>query len=584
MEIFKVRDLIFNYPLKDTPALNGVNLLINQGEFIVICGKSGCGKSTLLRQFKTTLTPHGKKYGEILFNSKPIEEISMRIQASDIGYVLQSPDNQIVTDKVWHELAFGLESLGHDNNTIRLRVAEMASFFGIQTWFMKSVTELSGGQKQLLNLASIMAMQPKVLILDEPTSQLDPIAAGDFLETIKKINRELGVTIIMSEHHLEEVFSMADRVIVMDNGKIIVDDTPTLVGKKLKEINHNMFVAMPSAMKIYSKVENDLTCPITVRDGRNWIDELLNDKDIKHTKVEEKIIELEDVKKREIINDNKLNIKEFRFKKRNEINSDIAIKLKDVWFKYGKNEPDVIKDLSLEVKRGEFHCIVGGNGTGKTTALSIISGINKHYRGKVEIFGKDIKKYNSTELFRNKLGVLPQNPQVLFVKKTVELDLYEALSGFKLSKEEKIKRVRKIASLVEIEDLLLMHPYDLSGGEQQRAALAKVLLLEPQILLLDEPTKGIDGHFKIKLANILRKLQVDGLTIVMVSHDIEFCAEYADKCSLFFDGNIVTSNTTNKFFSGNSFYTTSANRISRHVFKNAVTCEDVIKLCQENQR
>lgn len=584
MEIFKIRDLIFKYPLKDTPALRGVNLSINQGEFIVICGKSGCGKSTLLRQLKTTLTPHGQRDGEVLFNSKPIEEISMRTQAADIGYVLQSPDNQIVTDKVWHELAFGLESLGYDNNTIRLRVAEMASFFGIQTWFMRNVTELSGGQKQLLNLASIMAMQPKVLILDEPTSQLDPIAARDFLETIKKINRELGITIIMSEHHLEEVFNMADRVIVMENGEIIADDKPTLVGKKLKEMNHNMFISMPSAMKIYSKVENDLTCPITVRDGRNWIDRLLNEKEVNHTELQGKIIESEDKNQNIIISGDNLSLKKSILKKRSEINSDIAIRLKDVWFKYDKNEPDVIKDLSLEIKKGQFHCIVGGNGTGKTTALSIISGINKHYRGKVEIFGKDIKKYNSMELFRNKLGVLPQNPQVLFVKKSVELDLYEALSGLKLTKEEKLKRVSKIASLVEIENLLLMHPYDLSGGEQQRAALAKVLLLEPQILLLDEPTKGIDGHFKIKLANILRKLQSDGMTIVMVSHDIEFCAEYADKCSLFFDGNIVTSDTTNKFFSGNSFYTTAANRISRHVFKNAVTCEDVIKLCQENLR
>ena len=584
MEIFKIRDLIFKYPLKDTPALRGVNLSINQGEFIVICGKSGCGKSTLLRQLKTTLTPHGQRNGEVLFNSKPIEEISMRTQAADIGYVLQSPDNQIVTDKVWHELAFGLESLGYDNNTIRLRVAEMASFFGIQTWFMRNVTELSGGQKQLLNLASIMAMQPKVLILDEPTSQLDPIAARDFLETIKKINRELGITIIMSEHHLEEVFNMADRVIVMENGEIIADDKPTLVGKKLKEMNHNMFISMPSAMKIYSKVENDLTCPITVRDGRNWIDRLLNEKEVNHTEVQGKIIESEDKNQNIIISGDNLSLKKSILKKRSEINSDIAIRLKDVWFKYDKNEPDVIKDLSLEIKKGQFHCIVGGNGTGKTTALSIISGINKHYRGKVEIFGKDIKKYNSMELFRNRLAVLPQNPQVLFVKKSVELDLYEALSGLKLTKEEKLKRVSKIASLVEIENLLLMHPYDLSGGEQQRAALAKVLLLEPQILLLDEPTKGIDGHFKIKLANILRKLQSDGMTIVMVSHDIEFCAEYADKCSLFFDGNIVTSDTTNKFFSGNSFYTTAANRISRHVFKNAVTCEDVIKLCQENLR
>ena len=578
MEIFTVRGLTFIYPLKEAPALKDINITINQGEFIVICGKSGCGKSTLLRQFKTTLTPHGKKSGEILFNYKSIEEIDMRIQASDIGYVLQSPDNQIVTDKVWHELSFGLESLGYDNNTIRLRVAEMASFFGIQTWFMKSVTELSGGQKQLLNLASIMAMQPKVLILDEPTSQLDPIAASEFLETIKKINRELGVTIIMSEHRLEEVFTMADRVVVMDNGEIIVDDTPTLVGRKLKEIDHEMFVSMPSAMKIYSMVKNDLDCPITVRDGRNWLTEILKDKCIRYDKVKEEIIGESDIRVNKY-RDKGIKIKGGKY----EENTDIAIKLEDVWFKYGKNEPDVVKDLSLEIKFGEFHCIVGGNGTGKTTALSIISGMNKAYRGKTWINGKDIRKYNSKDLFINKLGVLPQNPQVLFVKKTVELDLYEMLSEFKLNKEEKIQRVKEIAKVVEIEELLLMHPYDLSGGEQQRAALAKVLLLEPKILLLDEPTKGLDGYFKIKLFNILKKLLVKGVTIVMVSHDIEFCAEYADRCSLFFDGNIVTSNTPNKFFSGNSFYTTSANRMSRHMFKNAVTCEDVIKLCKENQ-
>lgn len=578
MEIFTVRALTFAYPLKDIPALKDINIAINQGEFIVICGKSGCGKSTLLRQFKTTLTPHGKKSGEILFDFKPIEEIDMRTQSSNIGYVLQSPDNQIVTDKVWHELAFGLESLGYDNNTTRLRVAEMASFFGIQTWFMKSVAELSGGQKQLLNLASIMAMQPKVLILDEPTSQLDPIAASEFLETIKKINRELGVTIIMSEHRLEEVFAMADRVIVMDNGEIILDNTPTLVGRELKGINHEMFIAMPSAMKVYSMVKSDLACPITVRDGRNWINELLKGKNIIQDKIKEKIIENEDIKENKC-RDKSMNMKYGKC----EENIDIAIKLEDVWFKYGKNEPDVVKDLSLEVKNGEFYCIVGGNGTGKTTALSIINGMNKPYRGKVEIYGKDIRKYNSKNLFRNKLGVLPQNPQVLFVKKTVELDLYEMLSDFKLSKEEKRERVKEIAKVVEIKDLLSMHPYDLSGGEQQRAALAKVLLLEPKILLLDEPTKGLDGYFKIKLFNILKKLLVKGVTIVMVSHDIEFCAEYADKCALFFNGNIVTSNNPNKFFSGNSFYTTSANRMSRHVFKNAVTCEDVIKLCKENQ-
>jgi energy-coupling factor transporter ATP-binding protein EcfA2 len=575
MEAFAIEDLTFTYPLKDKATLNNINLSIGQGEFLVICGKSGCGKSTLLRHLKTTLTPHGVRRGKIIFNSKPIEEITIREQAGQIGYVLQSPDNQIVTDKVWHELAFGLESLGYDNKIIRLRVAEMASFFGIQTWFMKDVTELSGGQKQLLNLASIMAMQPLVLILDEPTSQLDPIAASDFLETIKKINRDLGTTIIMTEHHLEEVFTMADRVVVMDEGKIIANDIPQRVGEKLKSINHEMFVSMPSAMKIHSMVENKLSCPITVRQGRNWINELFKQREIIYRKIDEKHEQ----------NDGDVNEgKTYKtlFKREDKDLDQVAIKLKEVWFKYDKNLPDVVKDLSLEVRKGRLYCVVGGNGTGKTTTLSIINGINKPYRGKVEIYGKDIRKMSSKELFTNNLGVLPQNPQVIFVKKTVELDLYEMLSRTKLSKEEKKKRVTSIAKLVEIEELLSMHPYDLSGGEQQRAALAKILLLEPKIILLDEPTKGLDGHFKEKLYGILRRLLDHGATIVMVSHDIEFCAQYADECALFFDGNIVTCDNPNKFFSGNSFYTTSANRMSRHKFENAVTCEDVISLCKIN--
>lgn len=587
METFTIRDLSFTYPLKDKPALKDINLTIDSGEFIVICGKSGCGKSTLLRHLKTVLTPHGKRSGEIKFKETKLEEVKQRVQASEIGYVLQSPDNQIVTDKVWHELAFGLESLGYDSDTIRLRVAEMASFFGIQTWFMKSVTELSGGQKQLLNLASIMAMQPSVLILDEPTSQLDPIAANDFLETIKKINREIGTTIIMTEHHLEEVFTMADRVVVMDEGEVIANDTPREVGDKLKKIKHEMFTAMPSAMKIYSRVENSLQCPITVRDGRRWISEVLEGKEVIHNRV--KINEELNRRDKEKLVVQKESITEkvkklsLRHDKKNKCNGEeTAIKLNDVWFRYGKNGADIIKDLSLEIMSGEFYCIVGGNGTGKTTTLSIINGINKPYRGKVELYGKDIKGISSKELFKGNLGVLPQNPQVLFVKKTVELDLYEMLSGFKLTKEEKKEKVIEIAKLVEIENLLSMHPYDLSGGEQQRAALAKVLLLKPRIILLDEPTKGLDSHFKEKFAKILRKLLEDGATVVMVSHDIEFCAEYADRCSLFFDGNIVTTNTANKFFSGNSFYTTSANRMSRHVFDNAVTCEDVIELCRLN--
>ncbi len=555
MEIYRIEELSFSYPLKDKSALSHINLKIESGEFITICGKSGCGKTTLLRHLKTVLTPHGKRKGNIYFCGRTIEEFGQRTQASQIGYVLQNPDNQIVTDKVWHELAFGLESLGYDNKTIRLRVAEMASFFGIQSWFHRSVTELSGGQKQLLNLASIMAMQPSVLILDEPTSQLDPIAAMDFVETVKKINQEIGTTIIMTEHRLEEIIPMSDRLVVMDRGRIIADDSPRKVGEILSSMDHEMFSAMTSPMKIYSKVKNDLHCPVTVKEGRKWIDTF-------------------SIENRDIINESSV-------KHNTSLPKEIAIELKDVWFKYEKNMPDVIKDLSLKVEKGQFYCIVGGNGTGKTTTLSVVSGIHKPYRGKVMIWGKSLAKIGYKERFNNNICILPQNPRTLFLKKTVELDLYEMLSEAKLTKDEKDEKVKAVVEFAELEELLSMHPYDLSGGEQQRTALAKLLLLDPRIMLLDEPTKGLDEYFKGKLAEFLKRLTAKGITIVMVSHDVEFCAKYADICAMFFDGSIVTSDETRKFFSGNSFYTTAANRMVRHLCPDAVTVEDVIELCKK---
>lgn len=552
MGSYAIKDLSFCYPGQETPALSHISLTVEDGAFLVLCGKSGCGKSTLLRHLKPILTPHGEREGELFFDGQPLSGLSLREQAAKIGYVMQNPDNQVVTDKVWHELAFGLESLGLDNRAIRLRVAEMASFFGIQEWFHKNVTELSGGQKQLLNLASIMAMQPGVLILDEPTSQLDPIAASEFLETVQKINNDLGVTVIMTEHRLEEVLPMADRVVVMDSGRLTAEGTPEEVGQALKERGDDMFVSMPSAMQVYAAVPNGLTCPITVKDGRRFLSALPLEQ-----AAEERPVVLET----------------------NDRGNSAAVELKDVWFRYEKQGKDIVKGLSLEIMDGTLHAVVGGNGTGKTTTLSLISGILEPIRGKVRLFGKELKKYSGNELFRQNLGVLPQNPQALFVKKTVELDLLEILSGEKCSAAEKKQRIDEMARLVEIEELLERHPYDLSGGEQQRAALAKVLLLKPKILLLDEPTKGLDACFKQKLAEILRRLTADGVTVLMVSHDIEFCAKYADTCSMFFDGSVVTTAAAKPFFGGNNFYTTAANRMSRHLFEGAVTNEDVIEAC-----
>ena len=540
MAHFEIKNLSFSYAAaKGKDSLHNVNLTIQKGEYVVLCGKSGSGKTTLLRHLKSVLTPHGKHSGEILFNGVPMEKVSQRDQSSKIGYVMQNPDDQIVTDKVWHELAFGLESLGCDQKTMRARVAEMACYFGIQDWFHRDVANLSGGQKQLLNLASIMAMQPEVLILDEPTSQLDPIAASDFLNTVRKINIELGTTVIITEHRLEDIFPYADRAIVMDAGRVIADDTPRNIGKLLWEQGNDMFAAMPTPVRVFYGAGGEGDCPLTVREGRNWLSKAFPEAP-KTAAFPADPME-EDIEKP-------------------------ALSLKELWFRYEKDSPDILRGVSAEVPAGSLYAIVGGNGAGKSTTLKAICGICKPYRGKVKIFGKPIEKYKSAELFQNCLAMLPQDPKSLFVAKTVREELEE------MTKDQ--AKINEIAAVCEIENLLGSHPYDLSGGEQ--------LLTNPRLLLLDEPTKGIDSFFKEKLANILCKLKEQGITIVMVSHDVEFCAKYADSVSMFFDGQVLTTDTPRRFFGNNSFYTTAANRMSRCVFRDAVTAADVAELYRTN--
>ena len=529
MELASIQNLTFTYPEQEEPVLRQVSLGLQPGDFAVLAGPSGCGKSTLLRQLKTVLAPHGRRDGRILLNNIPIDDISAPEQAAKIGFVMQSPDSQIVTDKVWHELAFGLESLGVGNTEIRGRVAEMASFFGIQTWFHKSTNQLSGGQKQLLNLASIMVLQPQLLILDEPTSQLDPIAATDFLQTLGRINRELGTTILLCEHRLEDVIPMANRLLVMDKGRIIADDAPVASFEILRKCSHPMLLSIPTPMRVWSAVGFDCECPLTVSDGRNALTEFA----ARHS--------LCPVADRPYVKPGKKP----------------CLELQEVWFRYEKDSPDILKGVSLSAYSGELLCILGGNGTGKSTTLGVLSGTKKPYRGKRT--AQNVK-----------ISALPQNPQMLLVHKTVREELLSAADA---------EAAGRMAALCRLEGLLDRHPYDLSGGEQQRTALAKVLLQNPDILLLDEPTKGLDNDFKELLAAVLRDLTERGVCIILVSHDVEFCAKYADRCALFFDGGIVTEDAPQPFFAGKSFYTTAANRMARHLLPGAVTTEDIISAC-----
>ena len=547
MEKIKVDNLSFSYPSSDKLALDSVSLSIPESEFVVLCGKSGCGKSTLLRHLKKSMSPYGNKFGSVCFDGKEIDEMNDRDAASKIGYVQQNPDNQLVTDKVWHELAFGLESLGYSNSVIKRRVAEMASYFGIQTWFRKSVSELSGGQKQLLNLASVMAMQPEVLILDEPASQLDPIAARDFLSTVHRLSRELGVTIVISEHRLEEIFPLADRAIVMDEGRIIANARPSevaiqLAGNGDDESAHPMYYGMPPVMKLFPKelVRWQDSLPMTLREGRILMEKLF----------ENGTLTLKEAGVQKLAEEKEAN------------SGKSVIKLKNLYFRYAKNADDVLRGLNLEIEEGKLHCLLGGNGSGKSTTLKAICEIIKPQSGKVKIADNC------------RAAMVPQNPQALFTEISCEEEVLEGLCYQKLEIEEKVQRTEEMLKLMEIEHLRKANPYNLSGGEQQRLALAKVMVSNPDILLLDEPTKGLDPFFKQTLGRILRRLCKENKTIFMVSHDIEFCAEFGDRCSMFFDGEIATSGSAKEFFSGNNFYTTVENKLTRKWCEGIITGEE----------
>ncbi len=531
MELYSFQNVNFTYPYSQYRALCNLNFSLDAGEFVLLCGPSGCGKSTLLRHLKTCLRPQGSREGTIAFAGQPLDSISTSQQAQRIGFVLQSPENQVVSDKVWHELAFGLESLGLEPATIRRRVAEIAAFFGIEHWFHQDVSALSGGQKQLLNLASVMAMQPQVLVLDEPTAQLDPIAATDFLALLGRIHRELGTTVILSEHRLEEAFPYATRVMVMDSGSILLDGSPKSVGLALKDGRSAMFYAMPTAMQVWAGVETRLECPITVLDGTRFLAQRCQEQPLSPLPPAPETAW-----------------------------GETALEGKGLWFRYEKDSPDVVKGLDIQIRKGQLFALMGGNGAGKTTALRLLASLARPYRGQVRVHGR--------------IGFLPQNPQTLFVKDSLRADLMEVLG--ENSKEAQLRQVVNLCGLAQVLD---RHPYDLSGGEQQRAALAKVLLTRPDILLLDEPTKGLDAQFQRTFAAILKNLCAQGIAVLMVSHDVAFCARYAHSCALFFDGSIVAQASPREFFCGSAFYTTPANRMARQYAPQAVTVEDVIALC-----
>ena len=555
MELLRVEDMSFTYPTEQTRALTNISFAVNEGELILLCGASGCGKTTLLKLLKEELAPEGIRTGSVFYKGKEMAEVSRRESAAEIGFVMQDPDSQIVTDKVWHELAFGLENLGLPNDAIRLRSAETAGYFGISDWFNDDTDELSGGQKQVLNLACVMAMHPSLLLLDEPTGQLDPIAAAEFIATVKKLNTELGLTVILAEHRLEEVFPAADRVIVMEEGEIVSDARPCDTSAALKAAGRGQTVlpGLPAAMRLFEALGDEGRSPISVREGRDYLrDRCRND-----------VRSLPETPR--------------------ENGGETAVEVKNACFRYEKNAPDVLKNLSLRAKAGEIFAVLGGNGSGKTTLLDCLAGLSKPYAGTVKICGKKIKEYKNGSLYRGVLSYLPQDPKTVFVQDTLGEDLTALCRAVGLPGDEAEKTVGSLTERFGVDGLLQRHPYDLSGGEQQKAALVKMLLSGPRVLLMDEPTKGMDAQAKLTLGDTLRKLRDEGRTVILVTHDIEFAAVYADRCAMLFDGEVFAQGTPRAFFSDNNYYTTAANRIARGFYDNAVTVEDIAALAEQNR-
>ncbi|MEC5423080.1 energy-coupling factor transporter ATPase [Virgibacillus sp. C22-A2] len=527
MEILSAENVSFTFPESEVNVIDDVHFSIEKGEFIVLCGASGSGKSTLLRLIKQDIAPHGNKQGRFFFKGDAMEVYSPFVRAKEIGMVFQDPENQIVMDTVMEELLFGLENMGYSTAEMRKKIAEMVHYFGLNHLLVKKTSELSGGEKQLVNLASILLLDPTILLLDEPTAQLDPIAAKEFIHTLERLNDEFGITIVIVEHRLEELFAIADRVILLENGKIATFDQPRNVVGKLA--NHQtMSSFLPSASRVYLDHDQDYlpeNIPLTVKEAKQWL--------------EEQVV---------TANDNVEN--------ENPTTAESILEVKEIDFQYAKHTTPVLNNLSLSVLQGEWLAVLGANGTGKSTLLKIISGILKSQHGSIMYKGKKMKKINSTFI-----SYLPQNPILFFLQDTILEEYRYLVKLHRLQNgEASIKHLLKKFQLTHLKD---RHPHDLSGGELQKAALIGALLIKPTILLLDEPTKGMDPAFKINFGKLVSELTKEGLTIIMVTHDVEFAASYATRCSMIFQGEITITENTRAFFHENTYYTTVMNRITR---------------------
>lgn len=454
-------DVTFRYPGSHGDVLSGVSMAVPAGAFALLVGGTGSGKSTLLSLAKPQIAPAGDRAGQVRVFGRPVDDLD-GAAACEVGYVFQDPDNQIVCDSVWHEMAFGLENLGTPQGEMRRRVAEASYFFGMGPWFHSDTDALSGGRKQLLALASTLVMQPRVLLLDEPTAQLDPIAARNFLHALFRVNRELGCTVVVATHEPELMADYATCAFELVDGAV-------------------------------GAVENlgRFKCEATLAERGALCD----------------------------------------------ANAPAAVSARGAWFRYGRDDDWVLRGLDLEVRQGEVHALVGGNGCGKSTLLALIAGTRRAQRG-------EVRSAISAK------AMLPQDPKALFAEERVDEELMEwaHIGGYGADE------VQAMMGELGVADRADLHPYDLSGGQRQMLALGKLLLVHPRLLLLDEPTKGLDRTARERVAGMIEAARRDGVTVIVSTHDLAFVRRVADRVSLMFDGELACTEPVGEFFRNNLFY------------------------------
>lgn len=528
MPAIEVRGLRFAYPGAEVPVFEGLDWRVPQGTFALLVGGTGSGKSTLLSLLKPEISPAGECSGELRMLGESVADMDVRASAERVGYVFQDPENQIVCETVWHEMAFGLENLGMSRDEMRRRVAETSYFFGVEDWLHRDTDTLSGGRKQLLSLAAVLALRPRVLLLDEPTSQLDPVAEKNFLHALFRVNRELGCTVVVATHRPRPMLEYATCAYRIEGGRVCeVADIASLGHRE------ELFSGEVPGWGGSWRAKNGVFSSASGRPG--YLDPRVGapgaqkrPKSDKSAEFEAQILLQDDSGAPSCAGGCRILQK---------MHGGSATTLSEGWFRYDRAGGWVLRGLDVTFSAGAVHAIVGGNGCGKSTMLSVLAKTAKLQRGRMARGAASA-------------ALLPQNPKALLVAETVRDELMEWAStcGY----DENLARER--AAQLGLDGLETRHPYDLSGGQRQLLALAKLLLIGPELLLLDEPTKGLDLFSRRIIARALRDHAKVGGTVIMATHDLDFAEQVADDIAMMFDGEIACMEPPADFFADNVFY------------------------------